>query len=60
MGVCASRRNAGVEELDITMNNAYRYPPRSGKINRHNARHFLFVVDILIFNQCTVTLIQIV
>ena len=31
MGGIASRRNAGVEEVDISTNNAYRYPPRSGE-----------------------------
>ncbi|XP_014663747.1 PREDICTED: probable E3 ubiquitin-protein ligase MGRN1 [Priapulus caudatus] len=30
MGALASRQNAGVEEVDITTHNAYRYPPKSG------------------------------
>ncbi|KAG8224707.1 hypothetical protein J437_LFUL006094 [Ladona fulva] len=30
MGVLASRQNAGVEEVDIVANHAYKYPPRSG------------------------------
>ncbi|XP_020281991.1 RING finger protein 157 [Pseudomyrmex gracilis] len=30
MGSLTSRQNAGVEEVDITSNNAYKYPPRSG------------------------------
>lgn len=30
MGAFTSRRNMGVEEVDISTNNAYRYPPKSG------------------------------
>ncbi|XP_011160665.1 E3 ubiquitin ligase Rnf157 isoform X1 [Solenopsis invicta] len=30
MGSLTSRQNAGVEEVDITSNHAYKYPPRSG------------------------------
>ncbi|XP_078611373.1 uncharacterized protein LOC144881888 isoform X2 [Branchiostoma floridae x Branchiostoma japonicum] len=30
MGAFTSRQNAGVEELDIAANSAYRYPPKSG------------------------------
>ncbi|KAH0953474.1 hypothetical protein HN011_008653 [Eciton burchellii] len=30
MGLLTSRQNAGVEEVDITSNHAYKYPPRSG------------------------------
>lgn len=30
MGAFTSRRNAGVEEVDISTANAYRYPPKSG------------------------------
>lgn len=30
MGVFASRQNAGVEEVDLTTNYAYRYPPKTG------------------------------
>ena len=30
MGAFHSRRNAGVEELDLSSSNAYRYPPKSG------------------------------
>ena len=26
-----SRNNAGVEEVDVTSNHAYRYPPKIGK-----------------------------
>lgn len=31
MGALASRQNAGVEEVDIVSNHAYKYPPLSGK-----------------------------
>lgn len=31
MGSITSRQNAGVEEADIVSNQAYKYPPRSGK-----------------------------
>ncbi|XP_050446754.1 E3 ubiquitin ligase RNF157 isoform X2 [Cataglyphis hispanica] len=30
MGSLTSRQNAGVEEVDITSNHAYKYPPRTG------------------------------
>jgi hypothetical protein len=30
MGGLTSRQHAGVEEVDIVSNNAYKYPPRSG------------------------------
>ncbi|XP_064634105.1 probable E3 ubiquitin-protein ligase MGRN1 isoform X2 [Lineus longissimus] len=30
MGVFMSRRNAGVQEVDISVHNAYKYPPKSG------------------------------
>lgn len=30
MGSLTSRQNAGVEEVDIVSNHAYKYPPRSG------------------------------
>ncbi|CAH1399245.1 unnamed protein product [Nezara viridula] len=30
MGALASRQNAGVEEVDIVSNHAYKYPPKSG------------------------------
>ncbi|KAK0160884.1 hypothetical protein PV328_008246 [Microctonus aethiopoides] len=30
MGSLSSRQNAGVEEVDIVSNHAYKYPPRSG------------------------------
>ncbi|XP_071451351.1 probable E3 ubiquitin-protein ligase MGRN1 isoform X3 [Hetaerina americana] len=30
MGAFTSRQNAGVEEVDIASNHAYKYPPRSG------------------------------
>ncbi|KAF4529055.1 hypothetical protein B566_EDAN006076, partial [Ephemera danica] len=30
MGSLTSRQNAGVEEVDISSNHAYKYPPRSG------------------------------
>nr|CAD7202166.1 unnamed protein product [Timema douglasi] len=30
MGALTSRQNAGVEEVDIVSNHAYKYPPRSG------------------------------
>ena len=32
MGAFTSRRNGGVEEVDIAASNAYRYPPKSGKM----------------------------
>ena len=32
MGAFASRRSPGVEEVDLTISNAYRYPPQSGKL----------------------------
>lgn len=38
MGSVASRRNAGVEEVDMVSNNAYRYPPKSGN---YFANHFI-------------------
>ena len=31
MGALTSRQNAGVEEVDIGVNHAYRYPPKTGK-----------------------------
>jgi hypothetical protein len=30
MGSLASRQHAGVEEVDVVSNHAYKYPPRSG------------------------------
>jgi hypothetical protein len=30
MGSLTSRQNAGVEEVDVSSNHAYKYPPRSG------------------------------
>lgn len=30
MGAITSRQHAGVEEVDIVSNHAYKYPPRSG------------------------------
>lgn len=30
MGSLTSRQNAGVEEVDISTNHAYKYPPRTG------------------------------
>ena len=30
MGAITSRRNGGVEEVDISTSNAYKYPPKSG------------------------------
>ena len=30
MGALTSRQHAGVEEVDIVSNHAYKYPPRSG------------------------------
>lgn len=38
MGALASRQNAGVEEVDIPSNSAYRYPPKSGS---YFASHFI-------------------
>lgn len=31
MGALTSRQHAGVEEVDVVSNHAYKYPPRSGK-----------------------------
>jgi len=33
MGSILSRRIAGVEDIDIQANSAYRYPPKSGKVD---------------------------
>jgi hypothetical protein len=33
MGALTSRQHAGVEEVDIVSNHAYKYPPRSGMSN---------------------------
>lgn len=30
MGALTSRQNAGVEEVDVISNHAYKYPPRAG------------------------------
>ncbi|XP_066965179.1 probable E3 ubiquitin-protein ligase MGRN1 isoform X2 [Macrobrachium rosenbergii] len=38
MGSIASRQNAGVEEVDIGVNHAYRYPPKSGN---YFSSHFI-------------------
>uniref|UniRef100_T1J9H5 RING-type E3 ubiquitin transferase n=1 Tax=Strigamia maritima TaxID=126957 RepID=T1J9H5_STRMM len=38
MGILASRQNAGVEEVDISTNHAYRYPPKSGN---YFSSHFI-------------------
>lgn len=35
MGALTSRQNIGVEEVDITVNHAYRYPPKSGMFNHY-------------------------
>lgn len=36
MGALTSRQNAGVEEVDIGSNHAYKYPPRCGEyVNMH-------------------------
>lgn len=32
MGSILSRRIAGVEDIDIQANSAYRYPPKSGEL----------------------------
>lgn len=34
MGSILSRRIAGVEDIDIQANSAYRYPPKSGELPR--------------------------
>lgn len=34
MGSLLSRRIAGVEDIDIQANSAYRYPPKSGEARR--------------------------
>lgn len=34
MGSLLSRRIAGVEDIDIQANSAYRYPPKSGEAPR--------------------------
>lgn len=38
MGAIASRQNAGVEEVDIGVNHAYRYPPKNGN---YFSSHFI-------------------
>ncbi|MPC12101.1 RING finger protein 157 [Portunus trituberculatus] len=38
MGALASRQSAGVEEVDIGVNHAYRYPPKSGN---YFSSHFI-------------------
>ncbi|KAB7505592.1 RING finger protein [Armadillidium nasatum] len=38
MGALTSRQNIGVEEVDITVNHAYRYPPKSGN---YFSSHFI-------------------
>lgn len=38
MGALTSRQHAGVEEVDITSNSIYRYPPKSGS---YFASHFI-------------------
>ncbi|XP_042223533.1 probable E3 ubiquitin-protein ligase MGRN1 isoform X2 [Homarus americanus] len=38
MGAITSRQNAGVEEVDIGVNHAYRYPPKSGN---YFSSHFI-------------------
>ncbi|XP_078510707.1 E3 ubiquitin ligase RNF157 isoform X5 [Lissotriton helveticus] len=38
MGALTSRQHAGVEEVDITSNSVYRYPPKSGS---YFASHFI-------------------
>lgn len=38
MGSITSRQNAGVEEVDIGVNHAYRYPPKSGN---YFSSHFI-------------------
>lgn len=32
MGALTSRQNAGVEEVDVASNHAYKYPPKSGSL----------------------------
>lgn len=41
MGAITSRQNAGVEEVDIGVNHAYRYPPKSGKIYGRECRSWV-------------------
>lgn len=43
MGSLTSRQNAGVEEVDITSNHAYKYPPRSGI-------EFIIMEDITLYS----------
>lgn len=45
MGAFASRRNAGVEEVDLPTSNAYRYPPKSGK-KKPPARYESYLVFV--------------
>lgn len=52
MGALTSRQNAGVEEVDIVSNHAYKYPPKSGKFQNflpsiRNYRKLLYVYDIV-------------
>jgi hypothetical protein len=45
MGSLASRQHAGVEEVDVVSNHAYKYPPRSGTIRCNLCRQsFLTLV----------------
>lgn len=37
MGSILSRRIAGVKDIDIQANSAYRYPPKSGELPRTSA-----------------------
>lgn len=46
MGSLTSRQNAGVEEVDIVSNHAYKYPPRSGKYCPLFFSRFLFCAHV--------------
>ena len=49
MGNYITRRNGGVEELDLSSNNAFHYPPKSGKFSNNcsillKLFYFIFII----------------
>lgn len=46
MGSLTSRQNAGVEEVDIVSNHAYKYPPRSGQYGK-SVMTFAFTIYLI-------------
>lgn len=47
MGSLTSRQNAGVEEVDIVSNHAYKYPPRSGTETQFSFIVYYFFNNII-------------